>query len=112
MKRSEKILSWLAAGILFVGYGQSVWPADITPNQLEALERNPDPETFGASDEGLKAISRFQVKPGFNVSLVAAEPMLGNPVAFAIDNQGVFYTSETYRYRSSVLDIRNYMSWL
>ena len=74
--------------------------------------RKPNPETAGPSDEGIRAISRFQVTPGFNVTQVAAEPMLGNVVAFTIDNDGTFYTSETYRYRSSVLDIRNYMEWL
>lgn len=79
---------------------------------LNKGDRKPNPETEGPSDEGIRAISRFQVTPGFNVTQVAAEPMLGNVVAFTIDNDGTFYTSETYRYRTSVLDIRNYMEWL
>ena len=34
------------------------------------------------------------------------------PVAFSIDNLGRCFVSETYRYRSSVLDIRHYMFML
>jgi hypothetical protein len=38
--------------------------------------------------------------------------MLGNPVAFTIDEQGRMYVAETYRYRTSALDIRHYMFML
>ena len=44
--------------------------------------------------------------------LWAAEPMLANPVAFDFDEKGRLFVSETYRYRSSVLDIRDYMGML
>ena len=40
------------------------------------------------------------------------EPLLANPVAFTIDAKGVMYVAETYRYRTSVLDIRHYMFML
>ena len=35
--------------------------------------------------------------------------MLANPVAFNFDEKGRIFVAETYRYRSSVLDIRDYM---
>jgi quinoprotein glucose dehydrogenase len=35
--------------------------------------------------------------------------MLANPVAFSVDEKGRVFTSETYRCRTSVLDIRHYM---
>jgi quinoprotein glucose dehydrogenase len=35
--------------------------------------------------------------------------MLANPVAFNFDEKGRLFVAETYRYRSSVLDIRDYM---
>jgi quinoprotein glucose dehydrogenase len=35
--------------------------------------------------------------------------MLANPVAFNFDEKGRAFVAETYRYRSSVLDIRDYM---
>ena len=37
--------------------------------------------------------------------------MLANPVAFDFDEKGRLFVSETYRYRTSVLDIRDYM-WM
>src|SRR6185369_16725542 len=49
---------------------------------------------------------------GLKAHLWAAEPMLANPVAFDFDEKGRLFVSETYRYRSSVLDIRDYMGML
>ena len=34
---------------------------------------------------------------GLKVELFAAEPLLANPVAFCIDEQGRFYVAETFR---------------
>ena len=65
-----------------------------------------------ASAEGTQRIQQFQKAPGLSVSLWAAEPQLANPVAFSVDEQGRVVTSETYRYRTSVLDIRHYMFML
>ncbi len=65
-----------------------------------------------ASDEPRQVMQRFSVPTGFKVELFAAEPLLGNPVAFSIDNLGRCFVSETYRYRSSVLDIRHYLFML
>ena len=79
---------------------------------LEPMERSPEPDVAEASDDAQKAITRFQVAPGLKVNLWAAEPMLANPVAIAFDEHGRLFVSETYRYRSSVLDIRNYMGML
>lgn len=88
-------------------------PAEIDEkNELNDEPRSATPIVSEASDEGIQAIQRFEIEPGFTVELVAAEPQLANAVAFAIDHKGRFYTSETYRYRSSVLDIRHYLPWL
>ena len=64
------------------------------------------------SSEGEQRIKQFQLAPGLSVKLWAAEPQLANPVAFSVDEQGRVFTSETYRYRTSVLDIRHYMFML
>lgn len=68
-------------------------------------------EIAPASDEGLQAMKRMQIPAGLELSLWAAEPMLANPVAFNFDEQGRILVAETYRYRTSVLDIRDYM-WM
>jgi quinoprotein glucose dehydrogenase len=79
---------------------------------LKAESRAPEPHLQSASDEPGKAMAKFGLQAGFKADVWAAEPMLGNPVAFALDEQGRVFTSETNRYRSSVLDIRHYMFML
>lgn len=73
--------------------------------------RKPTPEIAEKSDEAAQAIKRMKVPEGLEIKLWAAEPMLANPVAFNFDEQGRIFVAETYRYRSSVLDIRDYM-WM
>ncbi|MEA3208117.1 MAG: quinoprotein glucose dehydrogenase [Chthoniobacter sp.] len=79
---------------------------------LKPPERVPEPKLAAASDDPEKQRKKFKLDPGFEAKLWAAEPMLGNPVSFSIDEKGVIYVAETYRYRSSVLDIRHYMFML
>ena len=79
---------------------------------LVAADRTAAPLLAPASGEGEARIKQFKLLPGMKVELWAAEPMLANPVAFSVDELGRVWTSETYRYRSSVLDIRHYMFML
>ncbi len=80
--------------------------------QLENVPRLPTPVVDPASDNAQLAIKNFSVPKGLKVSLWAAEPMLANPVAIDFDEKGRLFVSETYRYRTSVLDIRDYMPML
>src|SRR5688572_5533276 len=73
--------------------------------------RKATPTISPASDEALNAIQRIKPASGLEVKLWAAEPMLANPVAFNIDERGRVFVNETYRYRSSTLDIRHYL-WM
>jgi quinoprotein glucose dehydrogenase len=75
-------------------------------------DRAATPVLAPPSSEGEQRIKQFQLAPGLSVKLWAAEPQLANPVAFSVDEQGHVFTSETYRYRTSVLDIRHYMFML
>jgi len=79
---------------------------------LKPDPRDPAPHLQPASDEARKAMAKFQLPAGFTADVWAAEPMLGNPVAFTIDERGRVFTAETHRYRTSVLDIRHYMFML
>ncbi|HTH48971.1 MAG TPA: PQQ-dependent sugar dehydrogenase, partial [Candidatus Limnocylindria bacterium] len=79
---------------------------------LVPADRVTAPLLASASGEGEARIKQFKLLPGMKVELWAAEPMLANPVAFSVDELGRVWTSETYRYRSSVLDIRHYMFML
>jgi quinoprotein glucose dehydrogenase len=80
--------------------------------QLEQVERLPTPVVDPASDDAQLAIKRFSLPKGLKASLWAAEPMFANPVAIDFDEKGRLFVSETYRYRTSVLDIRDYMGML
>ena len=71
-----------------------------------------DPPIARASDQGLKAIRSFRVPSGLKVELFAAEPLLANPVAFCLDENGVAYVAETFRHSDGVTDTRNHMDWL
>lgn len=71
-----------------------------------------NPYVAAASDEAQNAIKRFRVPKGFKVDLFAAEPLLANPVAFHIDEQGRFFVVETFRLHEGVTDIRGHMNWL
>ena len=70
-----------------------------------------EPSVRPASSEGENAIKSFQLTPGFNASLFAAEPNFANPVAFATDEKGDFYVVETFRHYQGVIDIRGRQGW-
>ena len=65
-----------------------------------------------ASDEGKSAMKGFKLADGLSVDLIAAEPLLANPVAFDIDEKGNFYVVESFRLHKGVTDIRQHMNWL
>ncbi len=70
------------------------------------------PPVAPASDQAKRAIRSFRVPSGLNVELFAAEPLLANPVAFCIDEKGIFYVAETFRLHAGVTDTREHMNWL
>ncbi|QOV91897.1 PVC-type heme-binding CxxCH protein [Humisphaera borealis] len=59
-----------------------------------------------------RAIAGFHVAPGLKVKLWAAEPMLSNPNALSVDEQGRVYVSEANRFKAGVIDVRSTMNWL
>lgn len=64
------------------------------------------PKIAPASNEGERALQGFKLPEGMVGSLFAAEPMLANPVAFAIDEKGRVYVAETFRQQHGVEDNR------
>jgi quinoprotein glucose dehydrogenase len=85
---------------------------------LAVLFANQDiytPKVLGPSDEGQNAVKRMNPPADTEVTLVAAEPMLANPVCFCFDEQGNIYVAETFRLHAGVTDNRNQMrktNWL
>lgn len=70
------------------------------------------PQTSPTISPAELAIKGFALPTGFRCELVAAEPLLANPVAFSIDEQGRFFVAETFRFGAGVPDIRGRMDWL
>jgi quinoprotein glucose dehydrogenase len=70
------------------------------------------PPVAPASNEATLALKRIRVPPGLKIDLFAAEPMLANPVCFAIDEHNRFYVAETFRLHDGVTDDRGHMNWL
>ena len=94
------------------GYGAAITGAAATSRQLLPWARMAQPDVAEASPEAATNLKRISVPKGFKLDLWAAEPMLANPVAFCLDEKGRVFVAETYRYRTSVLDIRHYMFML
>ncbi|MBC7365891.1 MAG: HEAT repeat domain-containing protein [Undibacterium sp.] len=112
--RAASVLTAFVLALLVASAARAVEMAvdkNAVVGKLKPMDRHAEADIKPASDEGLLALKRFKLPPGLTVSLWAAEPMLANPVAFNFDEKGRAFVSETYRYRSSVLDIRDYM-WL
>jgi quinoprotein glucose dehydrogenase len=107
-------LATLAAffGLPIAVFAAEISAADGKTGELKGPERVAEPKLTQASDEPLKAMKKFQLPAGFTVSPWATEPLLGNPVAFTIDEKGRVFVAETFRYRTSTLDIRHYMFML
>lgn len=57
-------------------------------------------------------LKKFKVAPGLKVEVVAAEPLLQNPVAFSIDARGRYFIAESHRWATSVFDITQNTPWL
>lgn len=84
----------------------------LTSAPLVHAETPYTPAIAEASKEGEQAIQGFRVPEGMTAKLFAAEPLLANPVAFCIDEQGRFYVAETFRQGKGVEDNRGHMNWL
>lgn len=70
------------------------------------------PQVSPASNEGEAAIKRFRIPAGFDAKLIAAEPLVANPVCFCFDEKGRILVAETFRQQKGVEDNRSHMSWL
>jgi quinoprotein glucose dehydrogenase len=99
-------------GLPIVASAAEISAAEGKDRELKGPERVAEPKRMQASDEPLKAMKKFQLPAGFSASPWASEPLLGNPVAFTIDEKGRVFVAETFRYRTSTLDIRHYMFML
>lgn len=98
--------------VLLLAAGRPLWAEDEPlGGKLEFREpkKLPVKEDDGSAE---RAIAGFTVAPGLKVKLWAAEPMLANPNALSVDEQGRVYVSEANRFEAGVIDVRKTMTWL
>lgn len=93
--------AWAKASVLGPG-GMGPWNL---PGGDRAAGRATTPDA-NISDPAVKEyrsaaeeLTRFELPPGFKMELVAAEPLIINPVCVAFDEQGRMYVSESHTYR-------------
>lgn len=65
-----------------------------------------------ATGDAELALRGFVLPEGVTGTLLAAEPMLANPVAFKVTNDGRIFVCETFRQEVGVEDNRSHMNWL
>lgn len=103
----------LAFSVTFVSFGLALntrslaVPSDSDSRAPEAAK------VAEASNEGELATQRIVVPQGLKVELVAAEPLVANPVALWIDNRGRISVCETFRQVQAVTDNRKHsQAWV
>ena len=104
-QRSKASLVFLSIALTVSGFG-GVGSTAIAQENL--TEEPAAIELANASREGELAISTFQYPKTWSAQLWAAEPMMGNPVVFTIDNQGRMFVCESYRQDTCVTDNRQH----
>lgn len=97
------------AGILLAGTTAGPWGGSARAEeplpQVERLKSSPvlqtlkpNPVRAGAKTAAEKTVAQMYVPAGFRVELIAAEPELHQPVAFAFDERGRIWVAEAYSY--------------
>ncbi len=113
MARTPLFLAALAA-VTALSLPAAAAPAETAGQTAEltkllGMKRQAEADIAAASDEPALALAGMQVPAPLKLDVWAAEPMLANPVAFTFDEKGRMFVAETYRYRTSVLDIRDFI---
>jgi quinoprotein glucose dehydrogenase len=95
----------------------SVTTTDAAGAEVEAKAKEPlgpwKPDVKPASPAAERAMAAFEMEDGLSIRLVAAEPLLANPVGMGIDHLGRIYIAECHRCNSGgCADNRDYSYWV
>lgn len=61
-------------------------------------QKQNSPDTIDSPVPAKDALSTFELEPGFKIELIAAEPLIADPVAMEIDENGNMYVVENHGY--------------
>lgn len=79
--------------------GIGPWNLAGAPNPGGSADRNVSNNKITSYRPASEEIEQFQLPEGFAIELVAAEPLIINPVCLALDERGRMYVSESHTYR-------------
>lgn len=65
---------------------------------VTACDQPKGPVTMDSPVPAKEAVKTFELRPGFKIELVAAEPLIADPVAMEIDEDGNMYVVENHGY--------------
>lgn len=102
---------WMRRAILGALALATSWPLS-AQHKLGPQGSFESPKLAAASDDGEKAIKRFQLPAGWKAELWSAEPDVAHGVAFDIADDGRVFVVESFRAWRGVPDIRGIMDWL
>jgi quinoprotein glucose dehydrogenase len=97
--------------LVVLSLAAALMPARAVPPPTGEVKEAPT-APVAASADAQNALKTFKFDPGLKAELWAAEPLLGNPVSFATDEQGRWYIAESYRQERGIEDDRSHMYWL
>jgi mono/diheme cytochrome c family protein/glucose/arabinose dehydrogenase len=95
MTKSTCIIFVVGVCIGLIAVALAKHPSNAGPEDVEIKFKLPPPEALSAEDE----LKSFKIAEGFEIQLVAAEPLVEDPVALSFDAQG----------RMWVVEMRGYM---
>lgn len=105
------VLLLAMAGFLLIDQTPQISVHDAT-GETETIKRF-IPPVSPASNQGRLAMKTFRIPKGFEVSLVAAEPDVVNPVVLDVDNRGRILVVEAFRRaHGGIVDNRHHGYWI
>ena len=90
-------LALVLVGVIAIGFTIGLADTEQPRNRLPKRQHNTSNAPFLKPEQALKAMA---IPHGFDVSIFAAEPDIGEPIAFCFDDRGRLWVVENYNYRT------------
>src|SRR5215212_11551711 len=100
MTKNKWNLLWvgLVAGVVMVAAARGKNPRNAGPEDPPIKFPLPPPEPLSAEDE----LKTFKIADGFEIQLVASEPLVEDPIAISFDGQGRIWVVEMRGYMHDI----------
>lgn len=101
IKKYYWLIVLLAVGLLY----QCTVHKDVIKSAISSLTNNPPPANIDSSPvvPADESISKMKLEPGFDIKLIASEPLVSAPVAMTFDKKGRIWVLEMEDYMPDTL---------